>query len=402
MASIDLTNGQENAIKRMEMWWKLTSSQQVFEISGWAGTGKSTIVYAAMEQLKLSIRDDVKFVAFTGKAALVLNLKGVPAVTIHKLIYDSIETNIPEMDSKGNPVTDSDGNTKYKTVTKFVKKSSLDVTIKLIVADECGMISEELWDDLRSFGIPIVVLGDPGQLPPIHGKSPLLINPDVMLTEIMRQKADNPIIHLSMLAREGKFIPYGKYGKRVMVIRKDEITDKMLKFSDVNIVGTNDTRDEMNNYIRYEILGRERKTPEKGDKVICRKNDWETVLDGIPMINGLVGYVKNPIDISNITEGCFKMDFRPEFMTDNYFENIDVNMAMFQADGNKARREIIQNRFAKGQKFEYAYAISTHLSQGSSFGKVLFYYEEFGDRTFRKQNKYTGITRSEDLLLLAQ
>jgi exodeoxyribonuclease V len=392
---ITLTNGQQNAIKRLKMWWKLSSGQQVFEIAGYAGTGKSTIVYTAMEEIKLSITDDVVFVAYTGKAALVLAQKGVPAITIHKLIYDVVEVEVP--DGK-----DENGLPKFKKSVKFVKKGALYSYIKLIVVDEGSMISKDLWDDLLSFGIPIIVLGDPGQLPPIYGDSPLLKNPDVMLTEIMRQSEDNPIIHLSMLAREGKTIPYGKYGKRVAVVRLDQVTDRMLMNSDINLVTTNQTRDELNSYIRFEILKRRFKTPEKGDKVICRRNDWETVVDGIPLINGLIGECINPIDTEKISGGTFRMDFKPDFFIDNYFENLEVNANVFNETDHKKRRELMQNKYQKGQKFEFANAITTHLSQGSSWKKVLAYYQPYGKKELRNQLAYTAITRSEDLLIFAQ
>jgi exodeoxyribonuclease V len=398
----ELTNGQKTAIKRLKMWWKLTSSQQVFEIAGYAGTGKSTIVYTAMQELGLNIKEDVKFVAFTGKAALVLNQKGVPATTIHKLIYETREQDVPKLDAFGNKVKDDNGNLVYKKVTKFVKVPALPAYIKLIVADECSMISQDLWEDLCSFGIPIIVLGDPGQLPPIYGSSPLLKNPDVMLTEVMRQAEDNPIIQLSMMMRQGQRIPYGRYGKRVAVVRLNEVSDRMLMNSDINLVTTNQTRDELNNYMRYELFKRRFETPEKGDKIICRKNDWETIVDDIPLINGLIGEVINPIDKDSMTNKSFRMDFKPDFFIDSYYENLEVNLNMFKEPDHKKRREIIGSKYEEGQKFEYANAITTHLSQGSSWKKVLVYYQPYGDREMRRQLGYTAITRSEDLLILAQ
>ena len=66
---------------------------------------------------------NVKFVAFTGKAALVMHSKGLPATTIHKLIYDTFEEEYEVMDKEGNK--------KKKTRLKFVKKTSLDEGIKL-------------------------------------------------------------------------------------------------------------------------------------------------------------------------------------------------------------------------------------------------------------------------------
>src|SRR4029450_4102513 len=61
--------------------------------------------------------------------------------------------------------------------------------------DECSMVDEELGRDLMSFGTPILVLGDPGQLPPISGGGFFTDHePDFLLTEIHRQGRENPLI----------------------------------------------------------------------------------------------------------------------------------------------------------------------------------------------------------------
>jgi exodeoxyribonuclease-5 len=88
-------------------------------------------------------------------------------------------------------------------------------------------------------------------------------------------------------------------------------------------------------------------------------------------------------------------------MTQSYFENVEVNAKMFNETNSKLRRELMNSRFEDGEKFEYGYAITTHLSQGSSWKKVLFYYEPYGDKMMRRQLPYTGITRAEELLILA-
>ena len=66
------------------------------------------------------------------------------------------------------------------------------------------MVDEEIGRDLLSFGVPVLVLGDPAQLPPVAGGGFFTAaEPDVMLTEVHRQAADNPIIRMSMVVREG-------------------------------------------------------------------------------------------------------------------------------------------------------------------------------------------------------
>jgi exodeoxyribonuclease-5 len=45
---------------------------------------------------------------------------------------------------------------------------------------------------------------------------------------------------------------------------------------------------------------------------------------------------------------------------------------------------------------EFAYAITCHASQGSSWEKVIFMYEDFmRDKEDKKKLLYTGITRAE-------
>ena len=55
-----------------------------------------------------------------------------------------------------------------------------------------------------SFGVPVLVLGDPAQLPPIQGGGFFTdAEPDAMLTEVHRQAQDDPIVRLSMDIRAG-------------------------------------------------------------------------------------------------------------------------------------------------------------------------------------------------------
>src|SRR5699024_3653876 len=109
---------------------------------------------------------------------------------------------------------------------------------------------------IRNFkSVKIIALGDSGQLPPITGGNFLLEKPDVFLDEILRQALDNPIIYLSMLAREGKRIDYGLYGDSVQVIQRNQLDEEMFILSDQIIAGKNKTVKSLNMFHRKNILG---------------------------------------------------------------------------------------------------------------------------------------------------
>src|SRR5256886_11242247 len=85
---------------------------------------------------------------------------------------------------------------------------------RLIVIDECSMVDAELARDLTSFGVPLLVLGDPAQLPPIQGGGFFTdAEPDAMLTQVHRQAQDDPIVWLSMAIRAGNPLTHGQYGE---------------------------------------------------------------------------------------------------------------------------------------------------------------------------------------------
>ena len=156
--------------------WLRAGEPQVFRLFGYAGVGKTTLARHVAE----AAQGEAAFAAFTGKAALVMRSKGCAgASTIHALIYRASEG------EEGAP-------------TFTLNHDGPASRAGLIVIDECSMVDAELGRDLLSFGKPILVLGDPAQLPPVKGGGFFTeAEPDVMLTEIHRQAENDPIIRLS-------------------------------------------------------------------------------------------------------------------------------------------------------------------------------------------------------------
>lgn len=373
--------------------WYTSRYKPTFEISGIAGSGKTTMVYHIIQELGLTM-DEVVFAAFIGKAALAMIRKGTPATTIHHLIYDVID--VPKRDADGNIQVDPSTNRPY-TVPKFVKKERLPPNVKLIVIDEGAMVSKPIAIDLLSFGIPIIVLGDRRQLPPVFGSSFFLRHPDVELTEPMRQAMDSPIIYLSQKAMHGEHITVGSYGDDAKVIYKEDMSDEMLIKSDITICHKNLTREDLNSYVRKSILNHPDDRPVVGDKIICRQNNWNTSINNdIFLINGLIGYVER-VDLASYNKYSIKIDFRPEFLDIDMFHNLEVDYKYLCAP-HEVKATMSRSYY---NKFEYAYAITCHLAQGSEYENVLVFNESIFDKEMYKKWLYTAITRSSRNLIIA-
>ena len=381
MAEVILTGDQKRAITKATEWYKL-GNRQVFTIAGFAGTGKTEIVKQMVDSIGIK---GVHFCAYTGKASLVLNQRGCPATTIHRLMYD--------YESSGVKV---EGNRRLKDM-KFRLKDTLDPSIQLVVVDEISMVPEKMMKDLLSFGLPVIAIGDPGQLPPVKNKNnTYLDDPDVFLDTIHRQAENNSIIRVSMLVRKGQRLQVGSYGRDVIVIRKKEVSDSLLVKASQIICGTHNTRKKINTRVR-DIIGYDSLYPMVGDKVIAGKNIWDLALDGYPMINGLMGYITKIHGI-NYENKLMEIDFRPDFMDEGmYFDRLIVDAHDFL--GLENEKNLNDDRSICW--FDYGYTITCHRSQGSGFDNVLLFDEKRFCRDNEKNWLYTGITRAKSKLIVA-
>lgn len=382
---IELNNQQIYLIYDLESWWN-SKNKQVYEISGAAGTGKTTVIRYFIDRLNLEL-ENVLFVAFMGKAASVMARNGLPATTIHSAIYDFKEKYARDENNK--IIFKSNG--KPKLVNYFEIKDHISKKIKLIVLDEGSMVDKKIGEDLISFGIPIIVLGDLNQLPPVYGDSFFLKNPDTVLTQIMRQSENNPICWLSQEVLSGRKLKQGVYGHS-SVIKKRDLTDYHFRNADIILTGTNRLRYHINNYCREELKGiKKLEYPHMGEKVICRKNNWsQRIDDNIFLTNGTTGFV-DYIYRDSFNKRTMKMDFRPDF-TNKIFKNIEFDYNHMYAIPGEENETPFGYLY---DKMEYAYAITVHSSQGSQYNNVLFLYEDFmRDPEDKKRMLYTGITRA--------
>lgn len=360
---ITLTKQQNDCLKTVIKLFQ--EGQKIITIAGYAGTGKSTVIDTIVKELNLE--NNVAYVTFTGKASLVLRNKGLPATTIHALIYNC------HQDEFGNIVT--------------TLRWDIDENIKLIVIDEISMVSKELLKDLMSFDRPIIALGDHGQLEPIGEDNGLLKRPDFVLTEIIRQAADNPIIYLSKLVRENKFDRMDN--EKVKVLKRKDFELSMVEWADQCLCGFNQTRNFINFNMRKYYFNIEEELPIVGDKIISLKNCWKTLDNNRnPLINGTMCTVKK-IHKKLYGNSILEIDLE-DLYTNSYFSKLRISSNIFL---NKP----IQN--SKLPVFDYGYAITCHKSQGSEYNKVLLIDECLNKETYSRW-LYTGITRAKDKLVI--
>lgn len=361
------------------------SDKQYFSLSGPAGSGKTTILRYLVEYIGLGI-DRVACAAYVGKAVTVLNKHDMNARTIHSLIY--VPTVVTDTDENGRPLLDRDGDPITKI--KFFKRDELDYPYALIIIDEASMVNDSLRDEILSFGVPVIFVGDCNQLEPIFGKGSVMLYPDFRLTQIMRQKENDPIIQLSQMAI--KNLPYqpGVYGKS-RVITELTMDKRLLTDYDVIIVGTNKRRESINGYIRSQLLGLHSIFPIVGERMICRQNNWNiSIGDGLFLTNGTAGDVMDVYKVKS--NKYFTIDFKAD-ASGQTKKNIKVDLQYLKASPDE--RKLMG--MTKYNKFEYGYAITAHLSQGSQYPRVLFIDEPFGgDPENRCKLRYTAITRASE------
>lgn len=368
------------------------SDSHLFMLANGIITHNTTLIKYFIDHIGLDM-SDVLFVAYQGKAAMQMSRHKLPAKTIHAAIYDFEK--VKDYDENGKIQFDENGNVKKKF--DFVLKKEIPSNPKLIIVDEAGMVGEKNALDLLSFNVPVVALGDLNQLPPVMAKPFFLQKPDYVLTQIMRQSERNPIVWLSQQVLQDKPLHYGIYGQS-QIIPKSSLTEFQLQESDIVLTCTNKLRHEINNLFRENILNiKKLDIPNEGEKIICRKNNWHRSIEKMYYLtNGMTGTV-DYVDVSSFDGKGIKIDFKPDF-TKKSFRNLNLDYkALFEP--SKKKDEL--GSYNKYSKFEFAYAITTWLSQGSEFDNVVFLLENHGfDPHIRKKILYTAITRAKNKITI--
>jgi ATP-dependent exoDNAse (exonuclease V) alpha subunit len=350
---MQLTDEQKDVIKSI---LKSLNNEQVITLGGYAGVGKSTVIRIIMDVLK---RKGLNFAAaaYTGKAANVLRKKGIEANTIHSTIYS------PTKDAKGD--------------TYWFRCSNYDLSGKGIegfIIDEASMVSKEIHDDLISFGLPIIYVGDHGQLEPIGTKFNLMQEPMFKLETVHRNAGE--IAYFAQHLRSGLSAKVFVGQNQVQIVNKKAIEDRHLASVDQIICAFNKTRVDINEKVRVQ-KGIQHTYIAKGEKIISLRNNKAAKL-----FNGMQGIVTKVYKSEKIS-----------FMSDGeIFEKIKYDPDQFGKEKNEF--EFSQDT----NPFDYAYAITAHKSQGDEFGSVIAI-EQFCNKWDHKRWAYTVASRAKKSLI---
>jgi len=383
-----LSTDQKAVLDALMSWNTDSHRGPYITVGGYAGTGKTTVLAEFRKEMtKLSEATKIAFCSYTGKAARVLQqrlktqnaLRLVDSVgTIHSLMY--------------SPVEDE----KTQEIIRWERRK--EIKADLIVIDEASMVDENIWFDIQSYGIPIVAVGDHGQLPPVRGTFNLMQDPQVKLEKIHRQNEGNPIIMVSLMARTDGKIPIGKYGDKVRKVdrhdpeAREQIGEILQSYNSETMLlcGYNTTRSDLNRYIRNQ-RGFESDAPKPRDRVICLRNNHTAQI-----YNGMLGTVES-VDLRD--DGNYFMQVNLD--GEDYPFRGDVLAAQFYAPAsmNFTKDRSITRQF---DLFDFGYALTVHKAQGSQARKVVLFEERFPKMTDDEWRRwlYTGVTRAEEELIV--
>ena len=485
----DLSPDQRVAYDRIIDWTRDQRGVEVMTCGGYAGSGKSTLVSLVAAQLPPPVAFVAytgKASSVLGRklreagvytvGPLRKNKDGTPSDdrrpfcgTIHSLIYGMCECRDPieAMVDKPCPVRDCDSDTSWTdgvsrcrnghtgvietraawdalqskmaliyppkidgicSVCKdegWTRRETLDRDYSLIIVDEASMVNSKMLGDLCGYGIPILAVGDHGQLPPVSGDGTVMQSPIVRLEKIHRQAEKSPIIALSKIIREtgrlpdqppnGDAVRYCSIRFLEELLRDRYAGASPERLLDMGLVCyTNWRRQYLNRLVRKirrnkDDLGR------AGDHVVCLRN-----MRGIgfqPVANGMRGVL-----LSDVVAKEY-VDHKNQKTVD---EHVVVGSIEFPEDGIKPReynmlrhqfgrertykdvRELQQETsmtsFDNASLFDFGWAMTCHKMQGSQIKDLVVVAERPGPCSNEdwKRWLYTATTRAAERLTIVK
>lgn len=412
VGGITPTGQQAAAVDAVIQWYRDPMAPQTFNLFGYAGTGKTTLAQRIVNALNLS---HVEYAAFTGKAAHVLQTKGCTgARTIHSLIYmpkpqlrdelvrlrralAELDPEAPDYErAKAELEREIEKLERELDTPMFTLRDRDECDLSdadLLILDEASMVDRQIGDDLESFYTKILVLGDPAQLPPIHGEGYFTGQPaDYLLTEIHRSALDSPVTRIATAVRNSPdgdvFLgchgidgASGRLSGPVSALEYDQV-----------LCWRNDTRWRIIRKIRAQ-LKRNPVVPETGDRVMALANN--------PTVDVFNGQQFTVLDC--LVDPDYKNILILEVLTDEGERRVMYAWADGFIDKEHERRAKNNGRDGKVAAITFAQCITVHKSQGSQWDHVLVVDEtrgligmEFNKRVSHARNPVDRFTANSE------
>lgn len=381
--SVELDASQIAALDAVSAWLAARLADpkqpQVFRVGGHAGSGKTTIikeVLARFPDLKIAVT------TFTGKASEVLRGKGVEqAINLHQIFYmpdpvklaekavleHDLETAAPE---NRQPIRDL---IQRLNAELFVRVET--IPFDLVIVDEATMVPGRITEDLLRFGVPVLAVGDPAQLPPVEANvylEPLFADQeiDAMLTGSHRHRGGSLLAEVADAARHDRGLP-------AEVI----VTDPDLTEYDAILVFTNDCRWRTIKTVRQQ-LGKPVDAPIPGDTIMVQRNDQKLMV-----FNG------STLTIATV-ERAWEVKHALRITT------TDGDQLLIDARGftEAGLREALRHPAKGAVVASFCEAITVHKAQGSEWPRVLVAqdHSRVGSREDRVRWRYTAVTRAQE------
>lgn len=409
MAAITLTNDQQNALYAFNQF-VTDPIESVFVLSGYSGTGKTTLVKTIIEQLPKFLKAaklimpslkhyDLELTATTNKAAEAFSqITGREVKTIHSFLGLRVQTdflnNTSQLVSSGH---------------KYTKEN------QLIFIDEASYIDKALLELIfkHTRNCKIVFMGDPAQLTPVKSSSTPVFDANFLgahLSQVVRQADNNPIQNLSTKFREtvnsGEFFKYTPDGHYIKHMPREEFNQAVIdeftrpdwKFADSKLLAwTNKRVIEYNHFIQDRVKG----DPcfQVGDYAIC--NNYLVVDKRAIKTDQLVR-------ITQIHPDSFELDVLGNNVTlDHSITTFFPKYLQEKKDRIKIARalddEVTLQRISKWVDLRSAYACTINKAQGSTYDRVFIDLDDIarcnsGDQIARML--YVAVSRARHQVFL--
>ena len=389
--------------KQKEVFYSVAKNN-IFVLTGYGGTGKTTLVNGLLEMFDMCDLDYV-LMSPSAKAAKVLQAyTNRPASTIHRGLGWTPEG------------------------FKFNENDSLPYDV--VIIDEISMVGIYLFNSLIKAidnNTKLILVGDVGQLPSIEPgsilddilKSNLFFN--MQLTKVFRQAEKSGIIQVATKTRNGEYFVKNKeeeicfYGddKDCILIpcKKEKTINKIMQ-------------------VYKHLLNKGYNDDDIMVTVPTRKNSLGTI-----ELNNMLQHINNPEDENKVEINCgykgeklFREGDKVIHIVNNYkavwhildenneFEPIDEEFGIFNGDIGRIERIIDED----GDKFIYvkygdkymlyengdsdqlelAWGLTTHRLQGSAARVIVLGLDSRSYFMVKRNWLYTAVTRARELLVM--